>query len=299
MSRLSSREAVRLSILSKRLRRIYASLPNLNFDSFAFFIPLCDNKFIEIDSNPHFCICATHELVRIVDRSLRNYPCPKILSFRISFCYRRQYARNVDQWISWAIKMGVERLDLEFVCFDSCCCEEYYDYTNSKMYEFTCERLCEVPFSLKLLRLHSCILLPHPITWKFTTLTTLDLNYISLIHGKLYHMLSSCVNLEWLGLRKCTLPHKVQISGLLSLEFLSIDSCNDVEEIELSAVNLTTFELADMAAQSLLLSCVPKLKNIHLSSIERKLDQQYILSTLAVDLPQIQMLTFFLPPRVS
>lgn len=106
-------------------------------------------------------------------------------------------------------------------------------------------------------------------------------------------MLSSCLNLEWLGLRKCTLPHKVLISGLFSLEFLSINSCKDVEEIELLAVNLTTFELGDMELEKLLFSCVPKLKIVHLSSCLRKLDEQYVLSTPAKDLPQLEILTFF------
>lgn len=154
MSSLSPREAVRTSVLSKRLRHVYASLPNLNFDSFAFFMPHVYHKHLGVLSNPHFCIYGTPNLVGILDWSLKSYVGPKISSFRISFCYRRQYACNVDRWISWSIKMGVEKLDLEVVCFNNPICDLVYDYTIMKMYPFYCERLCEAPFMLKHLRLH-------------------------------------------------------------------------------------------------------------------------------------------------
>lgn len=298
---LSPREAVRISVLSKRLGRLYASLPNLNFDSFAFFMPrpFLNNKYLVVYEKPHFCLYATPKFVKVVDSSLKSYAGPNISSFRISFCYRRLYSRNVDWWISWAIGMGARKLDLELVCFDNPFCDNVYDYTITELYAFSCERLFEAPVKLKHLRLHSCILLPHPTSQRFTTLTVLDLNYISLVHGELCDMLSSCSNLEWLSLRKCALPHKVHISGLSSLEFLSVNSCKDVKEIELLAVNLTTFELAGMELDKLLFSWVPKLKIVHLALSQRRLRER-CLYTLSVDLPQLETLTFSLyTPKVS
>ncbi|XP_057479251.1 F-box/LRR-repeat protein At3g58900-like [Actinidia eriantha] len=268
LSLLSIRDAVKTSILSRRWRYLCATLPDINFvvdETFFDCMRHCGKIAICPKNNPMFVIG--------VSRFLNQYLGPKLRSFRVSFCCDEESTSVVDHWISLAVRMGVEKLDLQFVCNDILYCDfdDYCSYYHS-MYgddtkvEFFWWQLFRACDFLKHLCLNSCaIMLPPGSRYKvFNELSTIDLIHVPLVHNELQYIFRSCLNLESLKVRHCRLPATLCISGLARLEILVIDTCFGlVEEIELNELaNLVTFEFCDPDIEKLSFSCVPKLEHV-------------------------------------
>ncbi|KAI8543759.1 hypothetical protein RHMOL_Rhmol08G0243000 [Rhododendron molle] len=79
------------------------------------------------------------------------------------------------------------------------------------------------------------------------------------------HIIHSCLNLKMLRVRHCRLPSMLCVSGAARLGVLVVDACPGLEEIELNAINLTTFECCDSSMKKFSFSCVPKLEKMFFS----------------------------------
>lgn len=246
ISLLTIRDAVRTSVIASRWRFLSTSLPNLNFDWPSVF---------GIVDNPNHFICERsmirnhkdqHRFVRIVDQILNNYVGTRILTFRVSLCVGREFSYEIGQWISLAVRLGVESLQLHFSCnlflFEAAAATPV-ECKHKEYYIFPCHLLPPSEESmLKHLFLQSCILGPD-LNDRFSSLMTLKLFDVPLAQIDTERIFSSCLNLECLNLESCSLPVTLAVcSSLLRLKSLVVRSCLKVKEIELSAPNLTTFE---------------------------------------------------------
>ncbi|CAK9168276.1 unnamed protein product [Ilex paraguariensis] len=249
ISLLEVRDVVKASVLSRRWRYICASLSNTNieFDLCKMFgrsnncndvgarlgLPGSYNKNITKEwlilnarrhIEPHLCPIVKHKFAQTVHQFIKLYLSPQICSFK--------FTNAVNRWISFATRMGVERFDLNFVCSSHIKYRNMYDdlYTEAS--------------NLKHLRVYSCMLKPD-ICCRFNTLLTLDLNYVPLTQGDLENLLVVCLKLETVMVKQCNLPVKFCIFGPPSLQTVVVNCCRGLKEIELSAINLSTFELTD------------------------------------------------------
>ncbi|XP_059626680.1 uncharacterized protein LOC132269496 isoform X2 [Cornus florida] len=231
-------------------------------------------------------IMQRNTFVQRVNQFLQLHSAPRIMSFRFSFCFVREFAGDVDRWISFAVRMGVEKLDLNFACRDSIIVGSMFSDNYNEMYNLSCQLLSEAS-KLNHLCLSSCTLQLE--FGCFNNLISLDLNQVPLSCNELQMILSRCLKLEWLGVRRCPVPGKLCICGP-SLKFLEVFCCAGLKEIELSAVNLTTFEFSEILETKFSFSNVPKLEQVFFRGYYYDAIDS-IFSELTRDLPELKILS--------
>ncbi|KAB2618578.1 F-box/LRR-repeat protein 25-like [Pyrus ussuriensis x Pyrus communis] len=96
ISLLSTREAVRTSVLSRRWRNMYAYTSNLEF-------------LIGATRNVDYFLAT-------LERFLACHLGSKVVSFKVLCFFPCTYVLQVNDWIDFAIGKGVEDLDLAFTC---------------------------------------------------------------------------------------------------------------------------------------------------------------------------------------
>nr|XP_023903783.1 F-box/FBD/LRR-repeat protein At1g13570-like [Quercus suber] len=109
LSYLTFSDAVKTSVLSHRWTRICASRLSLIFDR---------HNIMPIFGYP--CMDYKHIFVGRVNQFLQFYEGTHIVSFQLRFCLGMDCANNIDQWISFANKMGAENTTICFDCGWKC-----------------------------------------------------------------------------------------------------------------------------------------------------------------------------------
>ncbi|PSR90019.1 F-box/FBD/LRR-repeat protein [Actinidia chinensis var. chinensis] len=284
---LNMRDAVKTSMLSRRWKHLYALLSDVNFDMEMFGWNGNSEDSHKTEILERGCIKNKHTLAKAVNQFLKIYLGPKLHSFRVSFCFDSEYTSCADLWISLAVKAGIEKLDLTFVCKDYLYSNSMYENHNFVKYTLSWRHLSGA-FNLKHLRLHSCRLLIDS-SCEISGLTVLDLNYVPLQSNQLSEIFCSCLNLEWLKLRGCRLSDKLCVSGLARLKFLAVDNCPGLKEVRINAINLATFEFCDRAVKKLSFSCVPNLEKVFFC-LHVVGALPYIYDTVASNLPRLKSL---------
>jgi hypothetical protein len=280
VSHLTLRDVVKTSILSHRWRRIFcAYICMFKFD--------WHNLFHEgLHAGP--CKQYTDKFARAVNQFLQFYDQAgtRIGAFHLNFCVGRDYSKDIDQWITSAIKMGAESITLHLDC-GRACYRVYFHYHKEEIYVFRPELLS---FNLKKLELGNCCLGPNCFS-KFSNLGTLKLVEVPLGLSEMQTIFSCCLSLFDLSLEKCTLSLNLRILGSLPrLRSLKICECNGVNQIELSAMNLVRFEHSSyfLVKHSFLGVGVPKLEEAYFT-VGPDGDVQDIFH-LAKDLPNLRVL---------
>uniref|UniRef100_A0A5B7C2J8 F-box domain-containing protein n=1 Tax=Davidia involucrata TaxID=16924 RepID=A0A5B7C2J8_DAVIN len=285
LSFLSMRDAVKARILSSRWRYLCASMLNLNFDLLTVLGINDKGKYSNGDSD--ILWEDRRKFVRGVDQFLELYRGQKIDSLRVHFCLGNESACYIDRLINFAVRMEAEKLHLNFSSI----------HQSNDLYNFPCQLLPQGNTSpLKHLCLKSCELSPSPdFIDRLISLKTLDLNDVHLDQSGVKSILFGCLNLEWLRLKKCSLPLTLCIHGpFLRLKTLVVHDCCRVEKIELSSIGLTTFEYIGRV-KSFSFADVPRLEKVHIRFIHGcERSTSYMFHGLANDLPQLQILSLVL-----
>ncbi|KAL5719350.1 hypothetical protein ACHQM5_012141 [Ranunculus cassubicifolius] len=277
LSFLTMRDAVRVRLLSSRWRYFCAATFDLHFDPFTVFgvtwDPLCwDRRKLWEDSL---------RFVRAVDQVLQFYNREKLESFRVRYSLGNEYASHINRWVIFAVKKHTEKLHLDFS----------HAPESSELYNFPCHSLQGESSKLKHLTLEACVLRPHTDSIKcFTSLTRLELHDMPLNLSDLDDILFGCTSLEFLKLKLCRLcggMGTVYIRGQLKLSWLVVEDCSGATTIEISSINLTTFEYSGLLTTFKFVG-VPYLKNVFL---HRHSWTNKFLTEVAEDFPQIQNLT--------
>lgn len=182
LSFLDMKHVVLTSILSRRWRDLSASAPNLLFDG-----PR------NVDKN---------RFVRFVERSLLLNSASTIQRFQLRFpLYEGEYASDLDAWIRYATRKGVQELDLSFP-----------HNSGDASYKLpSCLLNCETLISLKLtdFEVRVCGFV------NFSKLTSLSISWSIIGDGLIEGLLKGCPLLEDLDIW-CFFCHPIKIRSFSS-----------------------------------------------------------------------------------
>ncbi|KAL3641288.1 hypothetical protein CASFOL_016256 [Castilleja foliolosa] len=280
VSRLRTKEAIRTSILSKRWRNIYKSMPNvdLNSESLVGTAP-CSQIYFVTAANRLLKLCSV-SLIRSLDLTchLFNSNCDQYKSLLSAHCD----TYKLFLYSLGSLLPGIERLSL-------------HNLATVKIFSFSCHLISDIP-SLTYLSLANCSLhqVPNLGLTQSNSLQELNLCGVTVLNGTLECILANCLSLHSLSMEICTVPSKLIFRGPnLELKSLSVSFCVCIEEIELCASNLATFKFESVEMVNIRFDHVPKLESMFLDyTQENGYDDDRTDLLIVKDLPPMKSFSF-------
>ncbi|XP_039686579.1 F-box/FBD/LRR-repeat protein At1g13570 isoform X1 [Medicago truncatula] len=208
-SKLSMKDLVKTSILSKTWIHEWRSTKDLNFDIHNMFG--CSNRYypdgnsyyfdLEKEDSPHFRVVIKPEFVERVNKFMLNYEGANIHSLKVNFPLGDDYGYVIDRLISQGISKGAQRIELLLSYKSS-------DNYSIEPYTFSLsENDC-----LKYLHLQNCLLSPPMDFSRLRKLTTLVLHLVVIEKHMLLGLFSNGVNLADLTLNNCKFDSDLNIT---------------------------------------------------------------------------------------
>jgi hypothetical protein len=235
LTMLSMKDLLKTSILSRRWCKLWGLRKDLYFDInnvFGSEEELIKNGYL-IDANSRYADLkvSRDEFVKRVDQFLKNFPGTKIDSFLLSFNLNFEQSSIIDQWISFAIAKGVERINLLFLRKPFIPLLERYKFSFDLFSKTNAS-------NLKHLHLENCLVC-HPSNCDFEPFKNLrSLSLLSVKADEIFieSLLSNCRLLEELSLVNCKFKSSIPKIISSSLCHLNVSNCYKV-----SSNNVTTF----------------------------------------------------------
>ncbi|KAK9285578.1 hypothetical protein L1049_024773 [Liquidambar formosana] len=223
LSFLPTIDAVRTSLLSRKWRNLWSSIPSLYF-SYDLFPP---------SSSPS---ATCRSFADSVDRTLiLRYPHSPILKLRLDFDFKDYlYTSHIDSWIRYAINHNAVELDLDFFI------DRKYHTVETQHFSY------DFPFAalrtgrVRVLKLCHCDLyLPNNMpTEPFPSLRSIFLDQIPLTDEMVSDLIIGCPNLESLTLEHCYAMKDLKIRGSKIKElYLRYFYCDEAS-LEIACPNL-------------------------------------------------------------
>ena len=277
ISRLSTREAVRTSVLSKAWKELWRrSLKKLDFDA----------KFMRSRK--------TRDFVRQVNQILACHHGNEIESFRVSRYLPKKYGAIVDDWIRFAVEKKVQKLDLNLSV------KSPFSYAFRKAFPFQIFREDKGGATLKHLSLSSCLFrFPSGTITGLRSLKSLTLKHSRVSHTDVLRILTNCSLLEWLSIARCYCGTGLKFANEscsdLRLKHLNISCCERLEEVDIrEAKNLLSFEYKGYMLNRLL--CGNNGASVKRLSFYGPYDcTDYVHNGLASDFPRLETLLLSIP----
>ena len=183
--------------------------------------------------------------VECVNHVIQHHTAQNIESFRVDrtlllpkteHLHRTRLPPNhsayLDRWIQFAADKKVQKLDLIMCIFDPRYEFPYLVFPDEEKEQ-----------TLKHLSLGNCILnLPSKFT-NFSSLVSLTLNRGPLTQVNLTNILSNCLSLEWLSIRRCVCPEHLKFTSL-KLKHLNIINHFPLRIDIVDLENLVSFEFS-------------------------------------------------------
>lgn len=284
ISKLTLKESIRLSVLSKRWKLVWAWHPDLLFNH--------HTVLGTVSGGPEAAIAEKRS--KFVERvnvfmSRRYNGTSKVDSLAVHFHLDKECAPQLDKWISGSISKGVEIIDLNLSEQDP---STATSTSGGGKYEFPSWLLATsgTKCSVKHLCLASCSLRDLPFC---KSLITIQLQGVNISDQNLNSLLStSCLSLERLSLQQCVDLVNPVISGRnLRLKYLIVQDCFRLEKMELCANSLVLFEYTGHFID-FHFKRVPSLASVFLNFTgDSKVDAGFYAFTGFVrDLPQLEAL---------
>ncbi|KAK2419310.1 putative F-box/LRR-repeat protein [Trifolium repens] len=235
LTMLSMKDLLKTSILSRRWCKLWGLRKDLYFDInnvFGSEEELIKNGYV-IDANSRYADLkvSRDEFVKRVDQFLKNFPGTKIDSFLLSFNLNFEQSSIIDQWISFAIAKGVERINLLFLRKPFIPLLERYKFSFDLFSKTNAS-------NLKHLHLENCLVC-HPSNCDFEPFKNLrSLSLLSVKADEIFieSLLSNCRLLEELSLVNCEFKSSTPKIISSSLCHLNVSKCYKV-----SSNNVTRF----------------------------------------------------------
>lgn len=216
LSRLSMKEAARISVVSHKWKEHWAHYPGiLNFED-----SRTDEEFFSI-TDLAFISQHTSNFVNWVTRVVEQHHGASIEEFKVAFNLDNTYQSHIDKWVVSALAKGVKSLELDF-------------NPRPSIY-------IRFPYALPL---ECCNPLQCPYNLPSTKplLRTLVLRSIIIATEVLECFLHSCPFLENLHVCRLRGLKSISVSGsTLALKHLDVSNCSKLENIDISAPKLLTF----------------------------------------------------------
>ncbi|GMN33210.1 hypothetical protein TIFTF001_004039 [Ficus carica] len=239
-----------MSVLSKRWRRMWYSVPTLNLCD----VDICINKDRKVPFNKFVDKC-----LKCRETGMRFIADSSITRFKLEMTY---YGRKtlVDKWLDFVIKNKVEELDL-------CLTPRYYQ----KRCFYCLPKAILNAQALTILKLEN-LKMEGPFQ---VNLPFLKLLFLKKVHGlndrTFEDLLVNCPSLEDLGLKNCNELSTAQVlsSSLKSFEVeLALDQTIKIEAVNLQCLQLQWFEDLNvgLTLESLTISKCHGWKHIHIKS---------------------------------
>ncbi|KAK9725488.1 hypothetical protein RND81_05G147400 [Saponaria officinalis] len=229
VSKLNIKDAVRMSILAKRWRYLWTWLTDLDFDHANF--------------SPNNCYCRipwefrTTEYMNWVSQVVDAHRGACIRKFRVVFYEEIDDPSQIEKWVLFAFSKRVEELDLHMD--DIVCC-------------------AETQFSLGI------DVLKHPRINGIFNLKSLRISTFDITAETLEFILSHCHLLKRLYVEDSESLDCLHILSY-TLKHLTLMRCVCLEEIEIDAVNLISFEFDACSYDGIVFKNVPKLVEVGLA----------------------------------
>ncbi|PHT92012.1 hypothetical protein T459_07125 [Capsicum annuum] len=294
LARIEIKDAVKTSILCRRWRYLFASMPTLRFSH-----NMIGYNYLDHTCPPYY----QQKFWKVVNQFFQLYLGRKVVELEMRIFIERKFSSEFGRLMHSISKFGVERLHLNFSCVRIPASRYIYPKRN-RFFEFSLELCVRIPasryiypkrnrffeFSLELLSqasslkslfLSVCVVQPS-VTLRLNSLETLFLTRVLLESGQLEGILSSCLNLNQLIIKYCKLPHKLCISG--TVKFVSFVYSDGLKEIDLKATNLRGFECFFNYKVRFYFSSVPVLEYVKIS-LRGDASMPYIFGEFATDLP--------------
>ncbi|KAM3299203.1 hypothetical protein ACQJBY_040602 [Aegilops geniculata] len=240
-SRLSLKQAVRMSTLSREWRRLGICHPDLVFTKDTLF-----GSDTATSTDPE---SMTAEFITRVDNVLRplwstsTTTTTTVDRFVVKFGLGRHQMHHIDRWINFCTASMAKHIGLDL--------RGRNGFEHPEYIVPLCKLSGPNGSCVKSLHMADVCLKPPPRFCGITNLKKLSLHRVSMDAGDLQCLLLSCARLESLSLDFCPLLSFTIHQQLCRLKYLSVRECA-VGMIQLQAPNLTTFEFDDCLTQIVL-----------------------------------------------
>lgn len=206
--KLPFKESARTTILGKRYRSIWPCSSNIDLDETAFTL---DNKRHLLMEDGRNSLAkgikrtGRQAFVSHACRFFARYHEPRIQSFRLHFSKPRRYALEVDNWIKFVAKRGIEEVEIDFMDND----KAEWDASGFNRGEFPHD-VYEMCGSLHTLKLLCCEFQPDRFS-SFTALKTICIERVELDSDALVVLMANSRHLEYLSLVE------LKVTGLIKI----------------------------------------------------------------------------------
>ncbi|XP_034229626.1 putative F-box/LRR-repeat protein At3g58880 [Prunus dulcis] len=273
LSLLPLKEAAATSALSRRWQCVWMSTMTLNFDVN---FHLHRNRLRFRHSGTKLQHLESCRYVNWVDHVVEQHRGP-IKQFRACFGLDGQFTSSIDKWIQFAMKKGVEILELDFFLNRGVAAENLYMFPGKPL-GLGKEHL--YPYTPNL---HSC---GYDIGFKF--LKVLHFRSVDVTDDVLEYLLSNCPGLERLAVHRTKSLVNVRVGGSsVALKYLVGEHCLHLKSIEICDANLVSFIYKGQEI-NLVLSNVPFLVEVSISADPTSIDLPF--TQLSCCLPQLETL---------
>ncbi|KAJ4954636.1 hypothetical protein NE237_011419 [Protea cynaroides] len=231
------------------------------------------------------------EFIRWADLILQLNQRQNVDVFRVQFYLGQESAHHLDRWTAYAAEKGVQELVLDLDM-----CNKYL--LEDDLYNFPCWLFPQDKEPhIKHLFLNSCILRLPPDFRALSSLLVLSLENVLISEEDILYILSNSLLLESLKVKNCPSLVSLKIDGPCpQLKHLSISWCHHLENIEIVAIKLLSFEYVGIMPK-LSFKFVPQLVTVSIYTKWGNLSSGItdVLGRLATDTPRLENLLLLTP----